>query len=292
MRTIRVDFFRAAFPNQPRTFEAFLQTVNQQRAGARLRTLGPETALYMPNLRHRPAANLWTGELQHIRKTNLPDRIDLATLVDEALGLPPGQGLLERCHFAYRTDLQALALQANRYVRASTFEGYVGHVAGAPFELTLIIKRDAYQRLLRMRTIASLNVRIENPPDAAAFGGLRDPGVSSMVDLLTNFGAAKISVSLQRENRGFVTLTVDHIHHFVDRILNRPRVIESIRELSVKGKREDDDNLEAVDLIEDRLMFEGQVGYDRDRRLDRAECERLLVNALEQYENELRRNLP
>lgn len=289
MRKIRVDFFRAAFPNQARSFETFLQGVSAIRQATRLRSLSNETALYMPNVRHR-AGNVWSGELQYIRKTNLPDRIDLATLVDEALGLPPGQGLLERCHFVYRTDLEALALQASRYVRSSTFEGYVTHVAGVPFELTLIIKRDAYQRLLRMRTIASLNVRIENPWDAAEFNRARDPGVSAMASLLTNFGAAKIDVTLKRERRGLVSLSIEDIRHFVDCVIGRPRVLDSVQTLSVKGKREEGDILEAVDLIEDRLLFEGKVGYDAQRRLDSGACERLLINALEHHEVALRRN--
>lgn len=292
MRKIRVDFFRADFPRQVRTFETFLQGVNHIRQAVRLRSLGRDAALYMPNARHR-SATLWTGELQYIRKTNLPDRIDLATLVDEALGLLPDQGLLERCHFAYRTDLEALALQANRYVRPSTFEGYIGDVTNSAFELTLVIKRDAYQQLMRMRTIAQVQVRIENPPDAAEFRHLGDPGVSAMADLLTNFGAAKIEVTLKRENRGFRTLSVNGVMDFVDRLTRRnPQVAESVQSLAIKGKREDDDNLEMVDLIEDRLLFEGQVDYDEQRRLDAVACENLLVEGLDHYERQLRRDRP
>src|SRR5579859_1420976 len=110
MRKVKVDFFRATFTERLRTFEGFLQNLNGLRKAKRLRTLSAETAIYMPNVRHR-AQDLWTGELQYIRKTNLPDKIDMATLVDDALGLAANQGLLERCHFAYRTDLNALALQ-------------------------------------------------------------------------------------------------------------------------------------------------------------------------------------
>jgi hypothetical protein len=293
MRKVAVNFFRADFSEQPtRTFEAFLQGVNHVRQATRLQSPSNESALYMPNVRHR-SANLWAGELQYIRKTNLPDRIDLTTLVDEALGLLPSQGLVERCHFAYRTDLEALALQASRYVRTETFASYVSHVADTPLEMTLVVKQDAYQRLMRMRKIASLNVRIENPPDAAEFTGLNDPGVSAMADLLTNFGAAKIEITLKRENRGFRSLSVDGVRDFVDRVIRRPHLVrESVQTLSVKGKREDDDNLEVVDLIEDRISFEAEVGYDAHRRLDPAACENLMVQALDLHERDLRRRQP
>jgi hypothetical protein len=289
MRKVRVDFFRAEFPQQVNAFEIYLQNLNHIRQATRLRSPSNESALYMPNVRHR-SPRLWTGELQYIRKTNLPDRIDLATLVDEALGLPPGQGLVERCHFAYRTDLEALALQASRYVRSETFAGYVSHVANAPFELVLIVKRDAYQRLMRMRRIASVKVRIDNPPDAAEFTRLNDPGVTAMADLLTNFGAAKIEVTLKRENRGYRTLSVDGVRQFIDRLRGRPDALEgSVHTLSVTGKRDDEEKLELIDLIEDRLLFEGEVDYDADRRLDPLACENLMVQALEVHERDLRR---
>jgi hypothetical protein len=291
MRKVRVDFFRASFSQRPKTFDGLLRNVNSFPKGKRLRMLGAETALYMPNVRHK-TEDLWVGELQHIRKTNLPDKINLSTLVDDALGLPPNEGLLEKCHFAYRTDLQALALQSSRTVRPSTFESYVGHVEDTPFELTLIIKRDAYLRLLKMRTIASLNVRVENPPDAAEFTRLNDPGVSAMADLLTNFGAAKIEVTLKRERRGFVTLSIENIKQFADRVLKRPAVADAFSSLLVRGKREDEDNLEPVDLIQDRLLSEGRVGYDSKRRLDPIACENLLVEALEYHARALRRELP
>lgn len=235
------------------------------------------------------ATEAQTCGLENFRKTNLPDKIDLSTLVDDALGLPPNQGLLERCHFALRTDLEALALQSSRYVRSGTFGTYVTEVDGRPFELTLIMRRGAYQKLMKMRTIASVDVRIENPPSAAEFRRLQDPGVSAMAELLANFGAAKIEVILKRENKGFVTLSIDGIRHFVDRVLNRPAVQESVRSLLVKGKREDEENLDVIDLIEDRLFFEAEVGYDAQRRLDAAACENLLVEALEHHAGALRR---
>jgi hypothetical protein len=288
MRKVRADFFRATFGQGPKTFEGFLQTLNHLSKSKRLRSMGGDTALYMPNVRHR-GNELWAGELQYIRKTNLPDKIDLSTLVDDALGLPLNQGLLERCHFAFRTDLEALAVQSNRYVRHGTFESYVAGVDGTPFELTLIMRRGAYQKLLKMRTIASVSVNIENPPNTAEFKGLQDPGVSAMADLLTNFGAAKLEVILKRENRGFVTLSIDGIKHFVDRVLSRPAVAESIRSLLVKGKREDEEKLEMIDLIEDRLFFEREVGYDAQRRLDATACENLLIEALEHHARALRR---
>jgi hypothetical protein len=291
MRKVTVDFFRAGFPEQQATtFETFLQDVNHKRQATRLRSLSNETALYMPNVRHR-SPNLWTGEVDYIRKTNLPDRIDLATLIDQALDLPPSQGLVERCHFAYRTDLEALALQASRYVRTETFSGYISHVADTPLEMSLIVKRDAYQRLMRMRTIASLNIRIDNPPDAAEFNGLNDPGVSAMADLLTNFGAAKMEITLKREGRGFRSLSTDGVIGLADHLFRRRhRLTDSIQTFSVKGKREEDDNFEVVDLIEDRLLFEGEVAYDAHRRLDPAACENLMAQALDVHERDLRRH--
>jgi hypothetical protein len=223
--------------------------------------------------------------------TNLPDRIDISTLVDEALGLPEGEGLVDFCHFAYRTDLNALALQASRLVRPSTFEAYIQYVAEIPFSLALIPRGDAYPRLTRMRKIASINVRIANPPDAAEFTGLNDPGVNGMAEMLFNFGDARIDVTVKRVDRS-QSLLFNNVKAFVDRVMGRQAVFESFEALSVTGKREDDEKLEPVDFIKDRMTFEGDVDYDSLRRLDRKGCEARAVEALLVHETELRRHNP
>src|SRR2546427_3332437 len=125
MKTVRIDLFQPVFSGGL-SFSQFLQELNHKPKARRLRNLSAETALYIPNAKHS-GAHLWTGGLQHIRKTNLPGQFDLSTLIDEALGLPPNKALVEVCHFAYRVDLNALALQASRLVKPSTFAGYVAH---------------------------------------------------------------------------------------------------------------------------------------------------------------------
>jgi hypothetical protein len=290
MRKVRMDIFRPGFQNRAREFTSFLQQVTQVRKGGRLMRLSGETLLYMPNPRRGEGA-LWTGELQHIQTKNLPDRINLATLIDEALGLPQSEGLVERCHFAYRSDLCSLALQACRLVRPSTFEKYVGYVAAQGFNLTIIPRGDAYLRMSRMRTVASITVRVASPPDSAEFTGLQDPGVSSMATMLSNFGGAKIEVTVRRADRSG-SLLFDNVKGFVDRLLGRQAVFESLGELSVTGKREDDEKLEPVDFIKDCMTFEGNVDYDSHRRLDPRGCEALAVGALLAHETELRRYRP
>jgi len=241
----------------------------------------------MPNVVHK-SKNLWTGELQYIRKTNLPDRIDLPTLVDGPLGLQPSEGLLERCHFAYRIDLSALALQSSRYIKPTTFAGYVTDVVREALTLTLVVRKGAYQRLMGMRTIASMTVRIEKPADAGEFGGLKDPGVAAMAELLTNVGAAKIEITLKREKPGAMSLLIDKVKSLVDSVRGQPEIYDFVESLEVRGKREDDEKLEPVDLIDDRLSFEGDVEYDDKRRLDPVGCQNLLVNALDYHELTLR----
>ncbi|MGD0921111.1 MAG: DUF6731 family protein [Terriglobia bacterium] len=290
MRKVRFDIFQPGFEDPAQNFEAFLQRITHLRKERRLRRLSKETMLYMPNPRHG-GSNLWSGELQHIKMTNLPDRIDLSTLVDEALGLPEGEGLVDRCHFAYRTDLGALALQASRLVRPSMFEAYIPYVAQIPFHLAIIPRGDAYPRLTRLRKIASINVRIANPPDSAEFTSLNDPGVSGMAEMLFNFGNAKIDVTVKRANRS-ESLIFDNVKAFIDRVRGRQAVFESFEALSITGKKEDDEKLEPVDFIKDRMTFEGDVDYDSQRRLDPNGCEAMAVEALLTHEPDLRRYHP
>jgi hypothetical protein len=242
----------------------------------------------MKDLRH-PSEHLWVGQIHRITTTGFPDRINLKTLEEEDLGLLAEQGLVERVHFAYRVDLEALALQAIRDMRTATFGRYVQHVAELPFALETILKRGAYQRLLRLRTISAMNVRVVTPPDAAEFVGLGAPGVAEITHLLSNFGAARIEIRVRREKRRLGSLIFDSVRDFVDGILNHPEILDSVEGLSVEGKREDDEKLEPIDFIKDRLLYEDEVDFDEQRRLDSRQCENTVINALMEEEAELRR---
>lgn len=76
----------------------------------------------------------------------------------------------------------------------------------------------------------------------------------------------------------------------MDSVRSQPDILDFVESLQVKGKRENDEKLEPVDLIDDRLSFEGDVDYDDKRRLDPVGCQALLVNALEYHEVTLRSN--
>lgn len=251
MKTVRVEFFRPTFRDDAQTFQAFLERAAQLPLARRLHNLSNEIILLMKEIRH-PSDNLWLGQIHRIRTRGFPDRIDLRTLQEEDLGLLAEQGLVDRLHFAYRIDLEALALQRIRDLRTTTFRTYVEYVAGLPFELPLIVKPGAYQRLLRLRTISAMNIRVANPPDAAEFEGLGAPGVAEVANLLRDFGAARVEIKVRRENRRLGTLIFDSVRDFVAGIINNPEIMDTVERFSVEGKRDVDDKLEPIDFIEDR----------------------------------------
>jgi len=288
MKKVRVDFFRPAFPNAAQTFDEFLRRAATLRATLRLQPLSDEILLLITEIRH-PNGNVWVGEIHRIRTKGFPGRIDLRTLQEEELGLLAQQGLVDRIHFAYRTDLDALALQASRDFRPGAFRACIKHVSELPFDLALVLKRGAYERLLGLRTVSTMNVRVANPPDAAEFTGPDAPGVAEITKLLRDFGAARVEIKIRREKRKRASLIYESVRDFVDRIVHDPDRMDSIEALSVEGKREEDDNLEAVDFVRDRLMFAGNVDFDAHLRLDPNQCRNLVINALTEYAAELRR---
>jgi hypothetical protein len=113
-----------------------------------------------------------------------------------------------------------------------------------------------------------------------------------MAQLLRDFGAARVEVRVRRERRRFASLIFDSVRHFVDEILRHPDILDSMDELSVEGKREDDEKLEPIDFIKDRLTYSASVDFDEHRRLDSRQCENAVINALSESEVELRRLRP
>ena len=166
-------------------------------ATKRLTRLNSEILLLITEI-HHASADFWSGEIHRIRTRGFPDRIDLKTLREEDLGLLTQQGLVERIHFAYRSSLDALALQVSRDFRPGTFRTYIEEVSSLPFELALILRKGAYAKLLGFRTISKMNVRVANPPSGAEFTGLDAPGVGEIVDLMRDFGAATVEIKVQR----------------------------------------------------------------------------------------------
>lgn len=288
MKKVRVEFFRPTFPNAAETFEGFLQRAATLAAVSRLQQLSDEIMLLITGIRHINEG-VWVAEIHRIRTTGFPGRIDLTTLQEEELGLLAQQGLVDRIHFAYRTDMEALALQASRDFRPSTFRSYIQYVSGLPFDLPLVLKRGAYERLLRLRTVSTMSVRVANPPDAAEFTGPDAPGVAEIAKLLRGFGAARVEIKIRREKRRGASLIYESVRDFVDRIVHDPDTMDSVEALWVEGKRDEEDNLEAVDFVRDRLMYSGKVDFDAQRRLDPHQCTNLVINALTEYEAELRR---
>lgn len=288
MKKVRVDFFRPTFPNGAETFEGFLQRAPTLRAARRLQELSNEILLLITEIRHINGG-VWVGEIHRIRTTGFPGRINLTTLQEEDLGLLAEQGLVDRIHFGYRTDLDALALQASRDFRTSTFRSFIEYVSGFPFDLALVLRRGAYQRLLGLRTVSTISVRVANPPDAAEFTGPDAPGVAEITNLLRDFGAAKVEMKIRREKGRRASLIYESVRDFVNRLVHDPDTMDSVEVLSVEGKRDEEDKLEAVDFVRDRLMYSGNVDFDAQRRLDPHQCRNLVINALTEHEAQLRR---
>lgn len=283
MKLVRAEIFEPVFRDDAQPFQTFLQRASQLREVERLYDSGHGIMLLMKNIR-RPDDNLWVGQVHRIKTNGFPDRIDLRTLQEHELGLLANQALVERVHFAYRSDLSALALQSSRDFRSSSFASYVAYVSELPFELSVVLKRGGYQKLLRWRTIANMNVRLANPPDAGEFVGLAAPGVAEIAGLLREFGAANIEIRICRERRRRASLLFDPVRDFVNGILGRDGVVDSFDKLSVEGKREDDEKLESVDLIRDRLTYSDNVDFDEQHRLDSGQCENLVTRALAEHQ--------
>jgi hypothetical protein len=281
-RPLKIDFYKTEDPHghDLNIRDLIIQTHGLDVANRRV-DFG-DSFLLVHNLRQR--GPLLLGEIVKARMTDLPDKVSRTTGIPADLGLTADEGIGRHAHFLYDGDRCTLLMQRDREVRYPAFREGVATPVAADFNLALIFKPDALERLRRMQVFRKLSFKIARPQNAQALREI-DPSAAYAIELLNEHNGLLIDVNISvgRQRQG--SLVRQTVLRVARGLFGRRG--EEVQRVVVSGRAELDATTEVVDLFEDRLIYEGQAAY-RGRTLDPRECERILIEAHVEHADFLR----
>jgi hypothetical protein len=227
----------------------------------------------------RDHGGLLLGEILKTKMTDPPDKVSKTTGVPAELGLRADEGIGHHGHFLYDGHRCALLLQRDREVRHPAFREGVGSPIHEEFNLSLIFKPDALERLNRMQVIRKLSFRVARPQNPEAFREI-DPSAERAIELLNEHGGLLIDVNISVGKRREASLARETVLRFARGLLGHGG--EDVRKVVVSGREDNDASIEIIDLFEDRLIYEAPADY-RGRAIDPRSCERILLEAHQEY---------
>ena len=247
-----------------------------------------DTVHYLRDLTKRD--DLVYGLVVKIRMRDVPVLARLDGYVGD-LPLRPDEGVGEETSFLYSARHNILAMQRNGHgTRASTFLAYLEYITRVePLELQAVLGEDAMRTLRRMTVIRRFEVRLANRESPEDLRG-RGLSIDRMIDLLSHFAAARIDVSLGMTGEPrFKTMNIGNVLDAALSLLRlRSEDDRRVTRLRVLGKSEENEPLEVLDLIENRMREE--VPVERDgRRITPAVCRDALTKAFMARRDELDR---
>lgn len=113
---------------------------------------------------------------------------------DSDVELKPGNGLVEKSHFLFFSDLNLLVFQRNKNAgRESHFQNYLNIPVYQGLALVPILSRDSYTRLSEGGEIKRLEISLKNPASVLA---QEDALLKDCVDMFANSNAGRMKLTL------------------------------------------------------------------------------------------------
>ena len=207
------------------------------------------------------------GELVRIRMENLPVKASENAGIDD-LGLKADEGIGEETAFLYSPADKVLILQRNRQgVSYTRFEDYFNHMDEDNTMIALfpMMTRAALERMKNAAGFRALTITVA---PVSGTDDLKDCGasVSHAMDAMDALGGERISFTVSLKHRQGNTLDRRSIMDTVKNLLHRRERGSDIATLQLRAD-EEDDGVNVIDFIKDRLCAREMISYDTDRRM-------------------------
>lgn len=231
----------------------------------------------------RQAGHLVLGDVVRAKTTDLPDRVSRTTGIPADLGLNADEGIGRQAAFLYDCERTSLLLQRDREVGSSAFREGVSRPANAEFNLSLIFKQDALQRLNRMQVVRKVSFKVARPQNPEAFREI-DPSAGHAIDMLNETGGLFIDIDISVGKSKAVSLARQAALRFARGLFGRRG--EEVQRVIVSGREEPGAATEIIDMLEDRLVYKSAEN-PRRRRLSPEDRERILRAAHREHSDYL-----
>ncbi len=260
-RPMRIDFYRVVTP-QGVTFEQLLQLACALPDDESRSLVYGGVAFRLQELRR--GANIWQGDMIRIRMEDHPLKATLGGET-ELIELEDDEGIGEETAFLYDPAINVLVLQRNRSgvseKRLVTYFAQKGETG--PIALDPVVNHDVLDRLERMQTVRSLEVRVAGFEHADVYRG-QTRAVEGMIGISEELSAPSLTI---QATMGRQTGGLRNAIDFVRRLVHIPgQTPQEVQKIQVSGKEHDAADTEVLDILLFRMVETAMVPLGPDRR--------------------------
>ncbi len=287
-RNMRIDYYHVVLPPDPTaTMDTILNLASRLPQDETRNVDYNHVPIRLQEI-HR-ANSLWIGDLVRIRMDGIPPKTKLSGEQDD-LDLDDDEGLGEETAFLFNQRLSVLVLQRNRHaVSAGGFSHYFASKGRVGYiKLDPILRRDAYVRMSKMRIQRKLEIAVAgiqnlNIVDTSVLG------VASIINLANEYASPHVGITLSMGHTRGTLSHVTELARFLSSISERYSSLRHspVTKITIMGKANEDEPMEVIDLLEDRMIDYSQVSVDRDYEASRRERQRALQVAFDNRSAEL-----
>lgn len=240
---------------------------------------------------YRIEGNIRIGSITKINIESLPSKVKINKPGIQDLGLEEDEGVASLTSFVLIPHYRSLVLQRNQQgVRAGSFVHLLEHLTSiSGFGLNIMLERTILNKLNRMQYFSKFKMKIANPLVPADYNEL---SVKEAATLARHYNARNVTLELgigTGSNRS--PLYVQKVKETINTLLRRDNTGPVVESLIVRGKEFDDDKIEALDLIKQRLISEIDIPLT-GRTFSQENLERAAWSAYKEKKDEIEHYRP
>lgn len=231
----------------------------------------------------RRIGGLFTGTFCLIQTNELPTKAKFGEEPSDIIGEEEDGGLGHYTSFIYDSSNDVIGVQSNRNgVSANGIASYFRRNFNVrDISLEVIINPDEIEKLQKMTSISSFAVTIAKPQSGVAFNNRNQPrAIKEMTDVADRTAANTMTLQLSIGYDRNGTLRKGAVSSYVRSLFSREDSLE-IRKVEIRGRETDEDNLETIDLVTNKVSI--PVAYKTPRSITPRFLRDILRKAVDSY---------
>lgn len=225
--------------------------------------------------------NLYTGTFCLIQKNELPIKAYLDKDPEKLLDDLDEGGLGHYTSFLYDSTNSIISIQSNKNgVSANGIISYFNrNYKIKDLILEPIINPDNIEKLRQMRSISSFEVSVARPENFNDINK-KNKAISEMHEIadITKASTLKLTVGIGYQKKS--SLDKKTIFSYARKFLSQQQEFE-VKKIEVRGKENDEDNIQTLDLITNKVSI--QINYNPPRSINLIFLGQILEKVIEEY---------